>query len=168
MHENSLAAYQGLRDHLSAKCFEVLIAYQEIGKPATDLEIKDHLGYDYPNSVRPRITQLKGAGFIREVDQGKNPSGRPARKSEIAVHTAKELLQCAKVLLDNQRKEREARKAKKEGKQADLTDLTDLTDTTEKTTPPPKPAKKSKHLPEIKPETVYTPDMFELIPEYGF
>ncbi|MCK5127525.1 MAG: hypothetical protein KAR42_14815, partial [candidate division Zixibacteria bacterium] len=101
MHENSLQAYHGLKDHLNAKCFEVLIAFGEVGE-ASDLEIMKHLGYDYPNAVRPRITNLKKAGFISETAKIKNPSGKPGRKCKIIVNTIPELLACADRLLENQ------------------------------------------------------------------
>ena len=58
MHENSLAAYRELRQHLSRRKLNVAYAILRDGVPVTDRGVAKVLGFGDMNAVRPRITEL--------------------------------------------------------------------------------------------------------------
>lgn len=66
-HSNSLAAYHELRATLSGRRLEVLDCIEQLGRPATDRQIKDRMGFYDMNQARPRITELVQLGLLQEV-----------------------------------------------------------------------------------------------------
>lgn len=93
MHENSLEAYRSL--NVGERCALVLAAYVDAGQPITDRQCMRILGFNEPNTVRPRINRLvKGVlledgtyfdgGYLREVGSVKcEETGRMVRLCEI-------------------------------------------------------------------------------------
>ena len=65
-HANSITAYQEEKPKLSKRATAVLAWISENG-PHTDREVMEGLGFQEPNSVRPRITELIEAGKLMEV-----------------------------------------------------------------------------------------------------
>jgi hypothetical protein len=65
MHVNSLEAYRSL--DLAPRLSAVLNAYLSSMCPLTDREVKELLGFDDCNAVRPRCTKLIELGLIEEV-----------------------------------------------------------------------------------------------------
>ena len=64
MQQTSLDAYWSIKDRLSAKQHDVLVALKEL-KTATNKEIADLLGWDI-NRVTPRVYELRGFGWVEE------------------------------------------------------------------------------------------------------
>lgn len=78
-HENSISALREERIKLDRRCSEVLGAIHQLGT-CTDRQIKDFLGYEEMNSVRPRITELKKLGLVHEAGKIKCPkTGKSVR-----------------------------------------------------------------------------------------
>ena len=87
MHENSLAAYsEGNRSGgLSDRAARILGVVRHRGL-CTDRQIKDALGFDDMNAVRPRITELIKANYLEEFDSISDPvTGRKARRVRLKV-----------------------------------------------------------------------------------
>lgn len=53
--------------------------------PMTSSEIMERMGVSNPNTVRPRLTELKADGVIRDVGKRKNRFGSNEAVWEIAV-----------------------------------------------------------------------------------
>ena len=70
MRETSLEAYFNLKSKLGPKQIKVLTALKEF-HPATDMMLKEHLGYLDPNQVRPRRKELLDMRLIREHHRDK-------------------------------------------------------------------------------------------------
>lgn len=51
----------------------------------TSTEIMDHMGYTNPNTVRPRLTELKADGVIQAIGKRKNRYGANEAVWEIAL-----------------------------------------------------------------------------------
>lgn len=66
MHENSLRAYREEKPKLCRKQREVLAAVLRMSKYPTDREVKEAMGFDDMNKVRPRITELVEFGYLEE------------------------------------------------------------------------------------------------------
>lgn len=66
MHPNSLKAYAEERDNLSDRAQEILANVRVHGS-GTDREIMNRMGFDEPNQVRPRITELVQQGLLKEL-----------------------------------------------------------------------------------------------------
>jgi hypothetical protein len=66
IHQNSRAAYEAEDVKLSARAEAVFEWIRQHG-PHTDREVMRGMGFQEPNSVRPRITELIGAGKLMEV-----------------------------------------------------------------------------------------------------
>jgi DNA-binding Lrp family transcriptional regulator len=82
MHNNSLDAF--LRIDAAGRCEQILEALRELAI-ATDRQIAERLGLADMNTVRPRITELRDAGRVREVGhQADHVTGRRVRLVEIA------------------------------------------------------------------------------------
>lgn len=87
MHQNSLAAYYAERDagRLSRRARAVLADVQRNG-PGTDRQIRDRMGFDDMNHVRPRITELVQAGELRETGRVVDPvTGKRVRVVDVTA-----------------------------------------------------------------------------------
>lgn len=79
MHANSLSAYRSEADRLSKRAWLVL-AYLSNHGPLTDRQVMEGMGFKEPNAVRPRITELVGAGKLLEVRSTRCPvTGKTVR-----------------------------------------------------------------------------------------
>ena len=79
VHENSRETYKELADHLSGRQLEVYEYVVKHGK-SSDRQIKDGLGFDDMNKVRPRVTELVINGLFIEGDNIRDTeTGRPVR-----------------------------------------------------------------------------------------
>ena len=82
MHPNSLLAYSEEEDagHLSRRASEILAVYVRLMRPLTDRDVKNELGFEDMNFVRPRITELIYAGRLQEVGSATDPiTGKACR-----------------------------------------------------------------------------------------
>ena len=80
-HENSRATHTALREEgsLGRRANLILDAVIACG-PCTDRQLRNGLGFDDMNSVRPRISELKKGGFIEECGKVEDPvTGKPVR-----------------------------------------------------------------------------------------
>jgi hypothetical protein len=66
MHENSLQCFKEEAANLGRRALEVH-AWLEKHGPATDRQVKNGMGFDDMNCVRPRITALIDAGWAVEI-----------------------------------------------------------------------------------------------------
>jgi len=85
MHEDSLAARERHATALAGRMLEVFEWLRTHG-PATDREIRDALFGEHAdmNMVRPRITDLKRLGFVRETGRRvDDATGVPVRVVEV-------------------------------------------------------------------------------------
>ena len=73
-HANSLSAYHEGHETgaIPNRAQEVLQAVRTIGR-ATDRQVRDALGFDDMNAVRPRITELVKRGTLREIGDAVDP-----------------------------------------------------------------------------------------------
>lgn len=87
MHRHSLDAYvAGRVDLFPARSRAILSTIEAAGVPMTDRGIMLALKFTDPNRVRPRVTELVGAGVLREVGEQRDPeTGRPVRLVDLAV-----------------------------------------------------------------------------------
>jgi hypothetical protein len=71
--ETSLMAYIEEKESgkLDTRRNEVYSLLKKLNKPLTSREIMVELGYNEPNNVKPRITELKKANIISEYDKVK-------------------------------------------------------------------------------------------------
>ena len=88
IHRNSIQSFHEIRDKLAGKHQAIWDAFRSTESAGlTDRMVKDMLGLEDMNSVRPRITELVKNGFLREVDQAKCPvTGKTVRICEIAYN----------------------------------------------------------------------------------
>jgi predicted HTH transcriptional regulator len=83
VHANSLAAYEAEETKLSARAQAVLAWISQHG-PHTDREVMKGMGFQEPNSVRPRITELIDAGKLMEVCSRRCPvTGKSVRVVDV-------------------------------------------------------------------------------------
>lgn len=84
MHKNSILTYDELESYLSGRrgqVYNYLVANGE----ATDRQIKEGLGYDDMNMVRPRVTELVQFGIVVECgDTVDKRTSRPVRIVKVA------------------------------------------------------------------------------------
>lgn len=79
IHQHSIEAYHSEADKLSRRAWLVL-AWIDMHGPATDREVMQGMGFQEPNSVRPRITELIGAGLLIEKASKRCPvTGKTVR-----------------------------------------------------------------------------------------
>ena len=77
MHENSHAAW---REHNPSKREQAIIDYIRIRRPMTDRQIKEGMGFEEMNQVRPAITAMHDAGRMFEYGSTTCPkTGRTVR-----------------------------------------------------------------------------------------
>lgn len=72
IHSNSYAAYMQERQNLSKRSTAIL-EHLQLSKEKTDRQVRDEMGFDDMNNVRPRITELVQAGFLTECGKTKCP-----------------------------------------------------------------------------------------------
>ena len=79
VHENSRETYKELSDYLSGRKLEIYNYIEKRGQ-SSDRQIKDGLGFDDMNKVRPRITELVTSGLLVEGENIIDPvTSRPVR-----------------------------------------------------------------------------------------
>lgn len=84
IHRNSIQSFHEIRDKLAGKHKAIWDTFQSVDKNLTDRMVKDMLGFEDMNSVRPRITEMVKNGFLQEVDQAKCPvTGKKVRICKI-------------------------------------------------------------------------------------
>lgn len=86
IHRNSIQSFHEIRDKLAGKHQTIWDAFRSaVQDNLTDRMVKDMLGYQDMNSVRPRITELVKNGYLIEVDRAKCPvTGKKVRVCQIA------------------------------------------------------------------------------------
>lgn len=83
MHQHSLQAYEQEEVKLSRRASEILSWIARNG-PKTDREVMQGMGFNEPNSVRPRISELIGAGKLMEVCNRKDATtGKTVRVVDV-------------------------------------------------------------------------------------
>ena len=82
-HPNSIKAYREERPRLSTRASDILEHFRS-GAALTDRAVKEAMWYDDMNTVRPRITELVQAGYLREAGKTKCPvTGKTVRVVEL-------------------------------------------------------------------------------------
>ena len=72
VHDNSVEAFRDLESFLTGRRLEVYNWVKANGQ-ATDRKIKNSLGYEDMNQVRPRISELVEFGAFKEVGRELDP-----------------------------------------------------------------------------------------------
>jgi predicted transcriptional regulator len=88
IHPNSIESYRAgnKSGELNERAALVLGVIRQLGE-CTDREIKDKLGFKEMNAVRPRITELKKAGYIEECDKKKDElTGKTVRVLRVKLY----------------------------------------------------------------------------------
>lgn len=81
IHANSRAAYDELKPQLKGRRKEIYTTLKEQSRKMTDREVKDTMGLEDMNAVRPRITELIKSGYVEEVGNIKCPlTGKKVRQ----------------------------------------------------------------------------------------
>lgn len=70
--ETRREAFAGIQPKRPKRKSQIIQCLQEHG-PQTSDEVMARLGYQNPNSVRPRMTELMGAGHVRAVGKRRDP-----------------------------------------------------------------------------------------------
>ena len=92
IHRNSIQSFHEIRDKLAGKHQAIWDAFRSVERNLTDRMVKDMLGFEDMNSVRPRITELVKHGYLEEVDRAKCPvTGKQVRVCNLAVFRGKNL-----------------------------------------------------------------------------
>ena len=79
MHKNSIVAHRTNR--YGDRHRAILAAYQRSDTPLTDRQVKEVLGYDEMNAVRPRINELIDCGALIEMSSSRCPvTGKTVRR----------------------------------------------------------------------------------------
>lgn len=85
IHRNSIQSFHEIRDKLNGKHQVIWDAFKS-SENLTDRMVKDMLGFEDMNSVRPRITELVKNGYLVEVDRSKCPvTGKKVRVCKISL-----------------------------------------------------------------------------------
>ena len=80
IHQNSYASYESVIETLSGRHKKIWDAFASEKKPLTDRQVKNILGLEDMNSVRPRITELVKKGVLMEDSNTKCPvTGKTVR-----------------------------------------------------------------------------------------
>lgn len=76
MHQNSLFANNAGREigSFSKRCQSILDLHRRMNMPMTDRMVKEYLGFEDMNAVRPRINELIDAGMLEENGSMKDPA----------------------------------------------------------------------------------------------
>jgi hypothetical protein len=84
MHRNSLECWD--TSDFNPRELQVLKAFSSLGRPVTDKQVMEHLGFSDPNSVRPRITHLIEVGIVAETGSTRDPdTNKTVRLSYLTV-----------------------------------------------------------------------------------
>lgn len=79
IHQNSIDAFHSIEDKASRRQV-VLDVFKRKQAPLTDRQVKNLLGFDDLNQVRPRLTELVKSGDLIEVGVMKCPfTGKKVR-----------------------------------------------------------------------------------------
>lgn len=92
MHQNSLTAYFSL--DLDPRCRVILSVYEkEPNESFTDRQVKNRLGFEDMNQVRPRISGLVDKGILIECGHVKcGVTGKPVRLTKLYLGEKQEEL----------------------------------------------------------------------------
>lgn len=83
VHEHSRAAHAQSLGMISRRAAQVLAWVREHGR-ATDRQVMAGLGFQDPNAVRPRVTELVQLGALREVGSTRCPvTGKTVRLVDV-------------------------------------------------------------------------------------
>ena len=86
MHDNSREVIRDERKRFSDRSAAILVAFRESRAPMTDREVMLKFGWNDPNKVRPRITELIDAGLLNECGKTMDEStGKSVRLVEVAL-----------------------------------------------------------------------------------
>lgn len=88
IHANSIEAYHDERPKLSERAEAILNVYKRFNRPVTDRQILDAMypGCGDMNRVRPRVTELIGAGQLVEVGKVKDSvTGKSVRTCRVEL-----------------------------------------------------------------------------------
>lgn len=86
IHRNSIQSFGEIREKLAGKHKAVWDTFRSVDKSLTDRMVKDMLGFEDMNSVRPRITELVKNGYLEESDRAKCPvTGKQVRVCRLSV-----------------------------------------------------------------------------------
>jgi len=86
IHRNSIQSFGEIREKLAGKHQVIWDAFHKHSDKLTDRMVKDMLGFEDMNSVRPRITELIKNGYLLESDRAKCPvTGKKVRVCEIST-----------------------------------------------------------------------------------
>lgn len=90
LHANSAAAYSdGRIDQFPKRTAAIVRALRAARGPLTDREVMVALGFQDPNSCRPRITELIDAGVAEEIDSVRCPvTGKTVRRVKLVRREA--------------------------------------------------------------------------------
>ena len=81
IHSNSVASFATTRPDREKRILAILAVLSEDGELLTDRQIKDRLGFQEMNAVRPRITELLKEGRISEYGKTRcQLTGKTVRK----------------------------------------------------------------------------------------
>lgn len=83
IHSNSASAFSEEREtgRMSKRAAAILRWLNARPRPFTDREVMTGMGFQDPNQVRPRITELIHMGILEEVDSVKCPvTGKTVRR----------------------------------------------------------------------------------------
>ncbi len=84
IHQNSKSSYDDIKPELSGRRKEIYLTMLRYMPVATDREIKDKMGLNDMNSVRPRITELIKSGHLEETESTKcSVTNKTVRKVRI-------------------------------------------------------------------------------------
>ena len=88
MHANSKAAWRELKP---SKRAQAILDFASKHKPMTDRQLRDAMGFDDLNQVRPRVTELHDQGLMFEYATVKcSTTKRPVRVNGVrGVHERK-------------------------------------------------------------------------------
>ena len=86
IHRNSIKSFGEISETLGGRHKAIWSTFKSSKGNLTDRQVKEILGLEDMNSVRPRITELVKNGYLTEVDDEKCPvTGKKVRVCEIAV-----------------------------------------------------------------------------------
>ena len=83
--ETRREAYYEAREEAPTRRKQIYQALRERG-PMTAEELMGALGYSDPNSVRPRLTELKALGLVSAERSRRNKNGRSVAIWEAVIH----------------------------------------------------------------------------------
>ena len=89
IHDNSIQTFYETEQERAKRAADVYEAFVRMGRPVSDREVMDALGYRDMNAVRPRITEMIDAGELIEVGKVRDHvTGRRVRITKIREREA--------------------------------------------------------------------------------